>query len=351
MQTQFFDLTGGCDTEILRTAGKLLREGGLVAFPTETVYGLGGNALNADSSRRIYEAKGRPSDNPLIVHLAEPGEAERYCVTCELYYRIAKRFMPGPLTVILPKRYENGVPVIPDETTGGLDSAAIRVPVHPIAHKLILASGVPIAAPSANRSGRPSPTSAAHVRADLDGRIDAILDGGDTEYGLESTVVKIDGDGLILLRPGAVTEEDLRAVCSHVRVETDEVSAKDHPLSPGLKYRHYSPNTPFLLLDGTPDAVTGKMKALLRTERCAVLCYDEDLSYLDSVRCLSLGPRNRPDMQAHRLFACLRQADELGVDRIYAPMPAKDGIGFAVYNRMIRAAAHQVISLNDLSQN
>lgn len=346
MQTQFYDLTGGCDAEILRTAGQLIREGRLVAFPTETVYGLGGNALNADSSRRIYEAKGRPSDNPLIVHLAEPEEAEQYCVTCPLYYRLAERFMPGPLTVILPKRCENGIPVIPDETTGGLDSAAIRVPIHPVAHALILAAGVPIAAPSANRSGCPSPTSAAHVRADLDGRIDAILDGGDTEYGLESTVVKIDGDGLILLRPGAVTEEDLRAVCEQVRVAADAVPADAHPLSPGLKYKHYSPNTPLILLDGAPDAVTGQMETLLRRENCAVLCYEEDLSRFDSRRSLSLGPRNRPDIQAHRLFACLRQADTLGADTIYAPMPGREGIGFAVYNRMIRAAAHRVISLD-----
>ena len=184
----------------LEGAAKILAEGGLVAFPTETVYGLGGNALNADAAKHIYAAKGRPSDNPLIVHIAKPSDAEKYAITSDLYEKLAKAFMPGPLTVVLPKR-----DIVPLSVTGGLDTVGIRCPGNPVARELIRLAGVPIAAPSANLSGRPSPTTAAHCVDDLDGRVDCIIDGGESEVGLESTIVKIMGDSLTVLRPGAIT--------------------------------------------------------------------------------------------------------------------------------------------------
>ena len=208
MKTEHIKITDTVAQEKdLARAAAILRSGGLVVFPTETVYGLGGNATRDEAAKKIYAAKGRPSDNPLIIHIADPTDAEQYAVTNALYYRLAKAFMPGPLTVILPRKN-----TIPKSTTGGLDSVAVRCPSHPVAHRLIELCGVAIAAPSANLSGKPSPTSAAHVAQDMDGRVDMILDGGESEIGLESTIVKIDGDGLILLRPGGITCDALSLV-------------------------------------------------------------------------------------------------------------------------------------------
>ena len=194
-------------------AAGILKNGGLVVFPTETVYGLGGNALDSDAAKKIYAAKGRPSDNPLIIHIAQPKDAEKYCITNEIYYRLADAFMPGPLTVILPKR-----DIVPSSVTGGLSTVAVRCPSHPIARELISASGFPIAAPSANISGKPSPTCAEYVIEDMSGRVDMIIDGGECEIGLESTIVKIENDGLILLRPGGITCDALSCVCENVKV-------------------------------------------------------------------------------------------------------------------------------------
>ena len=328
------------EAESIALAAEVIKNGGLVALPTETVYGLGADATDADAAMKIYAAKGRPSDNPLIIHIASPEDAERYAFTCELYYRLAKAFMPGPLTVIMPKK-----DIIPSSVTGGLDSVAVRCPSHNIARELIAAAGVAIAAPSANLSGSPSPTSAAHVISDLDGRVDMIIDGGDAEIGLESTIVKIDGDSLTLLRPGGITYDALLCVCDKVSIApavTDKLAENERPLSPGMKYRHYAPSAPLVLLDGEYEKVLSFMSEAQRSENCAIICFDEDADVLSKDNIIAIGKKDDQATQASRLFSALRDADKLTVDIIYAHLPAKDGIGLALYNRMIRAAAHTI---------
>ena len=322
----------------LTRAAEVLRAGGLVVFPTETVYGLGGDATRDEAAKKIYAAKGRPSDNPLIIHIADPADAEAYAVTNELYYRLAKAFMPGPLPVILPRRES-----IPTSTTGGLDSVAVRCPAHPVAHKLIELCGVAIAAPSANLSGKPSPTSAAHVADDMDGRVDMIIDGGESEIGLESTIVKIDGDGLILLRPGGITYDALSLVCEKVTIADavmHKLAENERPLSPGMKYRHYAPTAPLVLLSGKDEDVLAYIKA--ETRKCAALCYDEECAALAGRVLFPIGKKDDLGTQARRLFAALRDADSTDAEIIYAHLPPQEGLGLALYNRLIRAAAHTV---------
>ena len=324
----------------MRRAADILRRGGLVVFPTETVYGLGGDATDAEASEKIYAAKGRPSDNPLIIHIAEPADAEKYAVTNLTYYRLAKAFMPGPLTVILPRRE-----IIPLATTGGLETVAVRCPSHPVAHRLIALCGFPIAAPSANLSGKPSPTCAADVAHDMNGRVDMILDGGESEIGLESTIVKIDGDSLTLLRPGGITYDALCMVCDRVTVAdavTHQLAANERPLSPGMKYRHYAPDAPVVLLHGDEDRILAFLRAEQAACKCAILCYDEECAALAPEGLIPVGARDDLATQAHRLFTALRQADRSGAEIIYAHLPPQDGLGLALYNRMIRAAAHTV---------
>ena len=322
----------------LSRAAAILRSGGLVVFPTETVYGLGGDATRDEAAKKIYAAKGRPSDNPLIIHIATPADAEEYAVTNELYYRLAKAFMPGPLTIILPRKN-----TIPKSTTGGLDSVAVRCPSHPVAHKLIELCGFPIAAPSANLSGKPSPTSAAHVAQDMDGRVDMILDGGESEIGLESTIVKIDGDELIMLRPGGITFDALSLVCEKVTIADavlHQLAENERPLSPGMKYRHYAPTAPLVLLSGKNEDVLAYIKA--ETRNCAVLCYDEECEALADSVLFPIGKKGDLEAQARRLFAALREADGTDAEIIYAHLPPQDGLGLALYNRLIRAAAHTI---------
>lgn len=331
------------DRSALAEAAEIIRQGGLVAFPTETVYGLGADATDAEAAKKIYAAKGRPSDNPLIIHVSEPKDAELYAHTCELYYKLASAFMPGPITVILPKR-----DTVPASVTGGLDSVAVRCPSHTTARELIALCGRAVAAPSANISGSPSPTSAQHVINDLDGVIDAIIDGGECEIGLESTIVKIDGDSLVLLRPGAITVDALRCVCPDVHIApavTAALAADERPLSPGMKYRHYAPAVPLILLDGAPSDVLEFLKNAVRLERCAILCYSEEMSELGDANLIDVGSKDDLAAQAQKLFSALRDADKLECDVIYAHLPAKDGIGLALYNRLIRAAAHTVKSV------
>ncbi len=323
----------------LAEAGRILREGGLVVFPTETVYGLGGNATDEAAARKIYAAKGRPSDNPLIIHVADPRDAEVYAVTSPLYYRLAAAFMPGPLTLILPKR-----DTIPYSVTGGLDSVAVRCPSHPIARALIGAAGVPVAAPSANLSGKPSPTCAAHVIDDLSGRVDMIIDGGECEIGLESTILKIDSDRPILLRPGGITVEQLSAVCGEVEIAaavTGQLAPGERPLSPGMMYRHYAPATPLILVRGERKAVTEYLRAR-QTEGCGILAYAEEADALSFERLIVLGHRDDPAEQAQHLFTALRDADTFGASAIYAHYPDDSGMGLALCNRMLRAAAYRV---------
>lgn len=323
----------------LSEASEIILAGGTVVFPTETVYGLGGNALLADAAKKIYTAKGRPSDNPLIIHVADPKDAEKYAYVSDIYYRLAEAFMPGPLTVIMPKR-----DCIPLSVTGGLDTVAVRCPSHPVARALIKKCGVPIAAPSANISGRPSPTSAKYVEEDMLGRVDMIIDGGECEIGLESTIVKVDGESLTLLRPGAITYDALCCVCENVEIApavTDKLAENERPLSPGMKYRHYAPQADFILLDGDESDVLSFMMEEQKNG-CAVLCYDEELPFLNASLSVPIGKRNDLPAQAKRLFTSLREADKLGARKIYAHLPPLDGLGLALYNRMIRAAAHTV---------
>ncbi len=349
MQTLFeevIDPTGEKETKALSMAGKILREGGLVVFPTETVYGLGANALSADAAAKIYKAKGRPSDNPLIVHIADPADAEALVYTSPLYYRIARAFMPGPITVIMQKK-----DIVPSTVTAGLDTVAIRCPAHEAARKLISLAKVPVAAPSANLSGSPSPTTAAHVKDDMAGRVDMILDGGPCEVGLESTIVKIENDEtLLLLRPGAITKEDLETEGIEVRVASAVLGALkegEKVLSPGMKYRHYAPKAPLLLLDGSEKS---RRKFLAEQKgRVAYLCYDEETDRLSNlpIHLYPIGAKDDTKTQAGRLFALLREADKESFDTIYAPAPEPTGMGMALYNRMIRAAAHQIITLDE----
>ncbi len=347
MKTEIFKIGRGelfAFDGALSRAANIIKRGGLVVFPTETVYGLGGDATNPESARKIYSAKGRPADNPLIIHISLPEEAENYTYTSELYYRLAEAFMPGPLTVILPSKES-----VAKETRAGLSTVAVRCPENPIARRLIELSGVPIAAPSANLSGSPSPTSAEHVISDMQGRVDMIIDGGDSSFGLESTIVKLEDDGAItLLRPGKITPEEL-SFFGTVKI-ADAVTAQlkegERVLSPGMKYRHYAPHSPLALFDGTLD----EMLLYLDNEvegNIAILSYDEDADKIKEKLCGAdiylLGSRENLDEQAHRLFACLREADGKDYRQIYAPLPDTEGVGLALYNRLIRAAAHRII--------
>lgn len=344
MQTQIINIDPEkINNEKIELCANILKDGGLVAFPTETVYGLGALATDANAAKKIYAAKGRPSDNPLIIHIAEPNDAERYAYTSPLYYKLAKAFMAGPLTVILPKK-----DTVPSEVTGGLDTVALRCPAHPIAKALIEKAGAAIAAPSANLSGSPSPTESKHVIDDMNGRIDAIIDGGSAEIGLESTIVKIDGDSLTLLRPGAITRDALLCVCESVSVAhsvTEALKENERPLSPGMKYRHYAPNAPLILLDGGSEDIISFVTEKAKTERCLMLAYSEEIPLLSAVNVTDIGARDDLQTQAKRLFSALRYANELELDKIYAHLPTQSGLGLALYNRMIRAAAHTVMQL------
>ncbi len=323
-------------------AAEVINAGGLVAFPTETVYGLGGNGLRADAAERIYKAKGRPSDNPLILHLMDPMEAEKYCYVEPLYYTLASAFMPGPLTVIMKKRS-----LVPDTVTGGLDTVAVRVPSDEVARRFLVACGVPVAAPSANISGKPSPTRAEHVIEDLSGRIDMILAGGDCEIGLESTIVKLDGDHLTLLRPGAITPEMLQEVFPSVTVDDCSqrpIGENEKPAAPGMKYRHYAPRAKVIILDGEPEDVLSYQTKAAKKENTGILCREEYFDRINGKHVFSIG--KDPGEMAKRLFASLREFDTLPeVETIYAVMPPSDGIGAAVRNRLMKAAGFTVIKL------
>lgn len=343
MKTEIFTISPlATDEAAIKRAANIIRRGGLVVFPTETVYGIGGDATNADAAKAIYEAKGRPSDNPLIIHIAKPEDAEAYAHTSPTYYRLAKQFMPGPLTVILPKKS-----TIPSSVTGGLDTVAVRCPAHPIARALIDKAGVPIAAPSANRSGKPSPTLASHVIEDLNGRVDMIIDGGPSEVGLESTIVALNGDEGTLLRPGAITYDALCCVLSKVTTApavTAQLAANERALSPGMKYRHYAPSAPLVLLDGEKDNVRAFLQKISVDPNVGILCYDEEASLITGkATLLPIGAEKDLEAQARNLFAALRQADgNPHIQSLYAHLPPREGLGLALYNRCIRAAAHTI---------
>ena len=335
------------DDELLE-AGDLIREGKLVAFPTETVYGLGANALDPFACDSVFEAKMRPHDNPLIVHVLSPADFSRYAKTENqpLLPELARRFMPGPLTVVLPKK-----DVIPDSVTVGLTTVALRCPSHPVARALIRVSGCPIAAPSANLSGRPSPTSAAHVEEDMNGRISMILDGGDAEVGLESTVISLKGDEIHLLRPGFVTAEDLRTLTDKVIISPAVLSALEQgvrPESPGMKYRHYAPKSPVTMVFGEEEKVLAFFREKL-IDGCGILCFDEDISALKcegfDQNVISFGSRFDLLSQASGLFDALRRFDSVSVPHIYTRETSRDELGLAISNRLLRACAFNCIEV------
>lgn len=332
--------------EKINRAAKIIKKGGLVVFPTETVYGLGADATDPVAAKSIFSAKGRPSDNPLIVHIAVPHDAEKYTFTNDVYYKLADAFMPGPLTVVLTSKDS-----IPEATRGGLSTVAVRCPANRIARDLIKASGVPIAAPSANLSGTPSPTTAKHVIDDMMGRVNMIIDGGSSEFGLESTIVKLDDGAVTLLRPGKITVEQLENIVGAVTVAdavTDKLPEGEKPLSPGMKYRHYAPSSTLELVDGETEQIIEYIRRDAK-KRAAVIVYEEQLESfrlaLPEAICYTFGKKEDELTQAHLLFSLLRDIDKENFDKIYAPLPKMSGIGLALYNRMIRAAAHTIVKV------
>lgn len=334
------------DTELMIEAGNIIREGGLVAFPTETVYGLGGDALNPHSSEKIYRAKGRPSDNPLIVHIADM--ADLSAIVREIpdsAKKLAEAFWPGPLTMIFHKSA-----IVPCETTGGLDTVAVRMPVHPVARELIRAAGGYVAAPSANRSGRPSPTLAKYVTEDMDGRIEMIIDGGDVEIGLESTIIDLTTDEPIILRPGYITKQMLEQVL--LEVEEDSTMMRDDsgqaPKAPGMKYRHYAPKGDLTIVTGDIERVaeyinTQIEQARKENKKTGVIGTDESISKYQADVCKSAGSSSDENMIARTLYRVLRELDDEGVEIIYAESFDTSGIGQAIMNRLLKAAGHKVV--------
>ena len=334
------------EKEALRLAGNIIREGGLVAFPTETVYGLGGDALNPASSRKIYAAKGRPSDNPLIVHIADREALGRIVRDIpESAVKLADAFWPGPLTMILKKSDP-----VPRETTGGLDTVAVRMPSDPVARELIRLSGGYIAAPSANLSGKPSPTVAKYVVQDMDGRIDMILDGGDVEIGLESTIVDLTSPVPTVLRPGYVTVQMLRETVGEVQEDCTMMrdDSGQAPKAPGMKYRHYAPRGELTVVDGAREDVVNYINTqigLLRAQnkKSGVIGTDADIERYRADVCRSVGDRGSEDTVARRLYRVLREFDDEDVEVIYAEAFDTDGIGQAVMNRLLKAAGYRVV--------
>lgn len=336
------------DQKVLARAGEILKNGGLVAFPTETVYGLGGDALNARASQKIYRAKGRPSDNPLIVHIADMESLEAIVErTPPEAYVLAERFWPGPLTLILKK---NGR--IPYETTGGLDTVAVRMPSDAVARALIAASTGYVAAPSANLSGRPSPTEAAHVEEDLGGRIELILDGGAACLGLESTIVDLTEDVPTVLRPGCITLEMLREVLAEVRMDPGLIAddAKERPKAPGMKYRHYAPRADLKVVEGESGAVVREINRRAAAlcaggARVGILATDETKALYGQGTVINIGAREDESAIARHLYGSLREFDALGVDVIFSESFSAAGVGQAVMNRLLKAAGHQVLEV------
>lgn len=329
--------------EDIKTAGEILKKGGLVAIPTETVYGLAANALDGAAAASIFAAKGRPMDNPLIVHISHLHQwVELVEEIPPAATQLAQAFWPGPLTIILPKSR-----LIPDEVSAGLSTVAVRFPSHPVARAVIDAAGVPLAAPSANLSGSPSPTRAEHVLADLDGRVDAILDGGSCAVGVESTVLTLADGTPRVLRPGGITPEQIRQVLGTVEVDDavlNPLKEGEKVLSPGTKYKHYSPKANVILLQGSFLQYRDYVNRHAATGAFA-LCYAGEQKQLN-IPAVSLGEEADSQEQAQRLFDALRQLDTEHAKVVYARCPEPQGVGLAVYNRLIRAAGFEVVHLD-----
>lgn len=326
-----------CDIEL---AARLLANGEVVGIPTETVYGLAADATNEIAVSNIFKAKGRPQDNPLIVHLSDLCDLEKYVKNVpEIAYKLAERFWPGPLTMVLQKK-----DIIPYVTSAGLDTVGIRIPVHKTAREIIRLSGKALAAPSANLSGSPSPTTALHVYNDMRGRIPAIVDGGSCGVGVESTVISFEGDGIRLLRPGYISLELLQEVCGtvyHDKGITEAVSENEKVLSPGMKYKHYSPKANITIIKGNIEQFSDYVNKN-HNENTYSLIFDSDKAYIKG-KYLTYGDSS--EEQAKKLFFVLREFDELGAKQVYVRCPSSIGVGLAVYNRLLRAAGFEVIKL------
>ncbi|MCI8863075.1 MAG: threonylcarbamoyl-AMP synthase [Lachnospiraceae bacterium] len=349
METQIRKLDyAAIDMDIIEKAGRILKEGGLVAFPTETVYGLGGNALNPASSEKIYAAKGRPSDNPLIIHISEKDDVYQIAEqVSERAKQLMEAFWPGPLTLIFSKKA-----LVPDKTTGGLSTVAVRMPSDKIARALIRASGGFVAAPSANASGRPSTTTAAHVAEDLSGRIEMILDGGQAVIGLESTIVDVSEEQPVILRPGVITRAMMESVIGPVEIDRAVIAPDSHvkPKAPGMKYRHYAPKASLTIVEGeTKDVIEAvnrlSAEAAAEGKRVGIMATDETAGCYGMGLVRSLGARSREEEISMHLFEVLRSFDETDVDCIYSESFGDAAIGQAIMNRLLKAAGHRVIEV------
>lgn len=346
MQTIYYDLrdTKGQQKEIedkISAAAKILREGGLVAIPTETVYGLGANGLDAQAVKRIFEAKGRPQDNPLILHVTGPQWLPRYCRNIPpMAYVLARKFWPGPLTMILQRQS-----IVPDETTAGLDTVAVRCPNHPVTLAIIREAGVPIAAPSANTSGRPSCTSAQDVLEDMDGKVEGVVDGGPCSVGVESTILDLTCQPPRLLRPGGLPLEDLERLIGHIDVDhavTAPLQEGEKPKAPGMKYRHYAPKAPVTVVTGAPEASAREIQRRAG-KGAGIICFDEYADLFRGMEVHTLGPSGDKLVQAQRVFDALRTFDNSDVTEIYTQCPDNRGLGLAIGNRLKKAAGFHVV--------
>lgn len=340
------------DVNELEPAARVLRNGGLVAFPTETVYGLGANALDGDAAKKIYEAKGRPADNPLIVHISKVSDIEKLAVDIpKMAYQLAEVFWPGPLTIILKKKE-----CVPSGTTGGLNTVAIRLPANEIARKLIASSGVYVAAPSANISGKPSPTEAAHVIKDMTGRIDMIVDGGKATLGLESTIVDLTDKKPIILRPGCITKMMLENVIGTTLYDPAILNQKPDqnliPKAPGMKYRHYAPEGQLVIYEGEIDQVVRSINQIAK-EKCnsgysvGIIATSETQSFYRYGTVKSIGSRRNEVSIAAGLYSILREFDELHTEYIFTESFADNSLGQAIMNRLLKAAGYHIIKVSD----
>lgn len=349
METEYLKLDPvSPDPEVIRRAGDILKRGGLVAFPTETVYGLGGDALNREAARKIYAAKGRPSNNPLIVHIADMEHLEAIAAEIpEKARKLASIWWPGPLTMIFNKK-----DIVPDATSGGLPTVAVRMPNHPIALDLIRAAGGFIAAPSANTSGRPSPTIAEHVREDLDGKIDMILDGGEVRIGLESTIVDFTDEIPMMLRPGYINMEKLEEILGEVLIDPaildENASENIRPKAPGMMYRHYAPKAQLTIVEGGEKEVVDRILELA-AQSCregksvGIIAADETAESYKDYDVKNIGSRETDKEIARRLFRVLREFDDEGTDVILSESFETPRMGQAIMNRLLKAAGHRVI--------
>lgn len=344
MQTILFSSR---DPSTPENAARIIRRGGLVAIPTETVYGLGADALNVDAVRKIFLAKGRPQDNPLIIHIAEPRELTKYCHDIpESAWRLAEAFWPGPLTMVLPVK-----PCIPRETTANHDTVAVRCPASEVTRELIRLSGVPIAAPSANLSGKPSTTSAQHVLNDYgtDGKIDAVIDGGECSVGVESTIVDLTENPPRLLRPGGITPEQLISVLGELTVDKAVVSQISNDTvvrAPGMKYKHYAPAAEVIIIEGSREAASRYIHRHFVPGE-AVLCFEEELPLYEGLNATAYGREEDPRTLSAGIFAALRRLDTPEITKIYARCPTGGGVNYAVQNRLKKAAGFRSVNAEE----